>query len=161
MITFLRFLFLISLSFWLGSIFFFSFATAPSVFAVLSKEQAGSLIAFIFDKYYMIQYILAAVSVFSLSLLLLMQKTTCYGTRLIRLGLIIAMLFMTLFSGVYIRNSAVEAKSNMKSLERRTELYKKAEKQFKSSHRNSVIINGLVFLMGIVILFDIARKNEL
>ena len=68
---------------------------------------------------------------------------------------------MTLFSGTYIRNSAIEAKSVMAISEPTSKTYIESEKVFKSSHRNSVIINGLVFLFGIVILFNIAKNNEI
>lgn len=71
------------------------------------------------------------------------------------------MFIMTLFSGTYVRNSAIEAKSVMTSSEPASQLYIDSNKRFKSSHRNSVIINGLVFLSGIVILYNIAKKNEI
>ena len=161
MITFLRLLFLISISFWLGTIFFFSSVTAPSVFATLPKPESGILIAVIFNKYYLVQYILGAVSIISVLLLIILHKGNEGKYRIIRLILILLMFFMTLFSGTYIRNSAIEAKSVMTSSEPSSKTYIVSEKVFKSSHRNSVIINGLVFLFGIVILFNIAKKSEI
>jgi hypothetical protein len=71
------------------------------------------------------------------------------------------MFVMTLFSGIYVRNSAIEAKSEMINSLPGSRIYIESEKIFKSSHRNSVIINGLVFFIGIVILFNIAKKNEI
>jgi hypothetical protein len=68
---------------------------------------------------------------------------------------------MTLFSGTYIRNSAIEAKSVMTNSAPGSELYIDSNKRFKKSHRNSVIFNGLVFLFGIVILYNIAKNNEI
>ena len=161
MITFIKFLFLISISFWLGSIFFFSSVTAPSVFATIPKPEAGILISVIFNKYYLVQYILGAVSIISVLLLIILHKGNEGKFRIIRLILILLMYFMTLFSGTYIRNSAIEAKSVMAISEPTSKTYIESEKVFKSSHRNSVIINGLVFLFGIVILFNIAKNNEI
>lgn len=160
MMTFIKFLFLISLSFWLGSIFFFSAVTAPSIFGALPKPEAGVLITIIFNKYYLIQYVLAGISIISLLLLIKIDKDRNIF-RYIRLALVCLMLIFTVFSGTYIRNSALQAKSVMKHSDPGAEVYIKSEKTFKSSHRNSVIINGLVFLAGIVILLNIAKRNEL
>ncbi|MGH7889857.1 MAG: DUF4149 domain-containing protein, partial [Thermodesulfobacteriota bacterium] len=52
--TFLKFLYLLSLAFWIGSIFFFSLFTAPSIFKVLPRETAGELVSHIFPQYYMV-----------------------------------------------------------------------------------------------------------
>lgn len=161
MSTCLRFLFLISLCFWLGSIFFFSLVTAPSVFGALPKPEAGALISVIFNKYYIVQYILGVISIISLLLLIFLHSNSEKKFRIIRLVLILLMFVMTLFSGTYVRNSAIEAKSVMTSSEPASQLYIDSNKRFKGSHRNSVIINGLVFLSGIVILFNIAKKNEI
>lgn len=161
MITFIKFLFLISISFWLGSIFFFSAVTAPSVFGSLSKPEAGALISVIFNKYYLVQYILASISIFSIIVLIFLQSNNEKRFRVIRLVLIIIMFVMTLISGIYIRNSALSAKSLMVQSQPGSKIYIESEKAFKSSHRNSVIMNGLVFLTGIVILLNIAKKNEL
>ncbi len=161
MSTCLRFLFLISLCFWLGSIFFFSLVTAPSVFGALPKPEAGALISVIFNKYYIVQYILGVISIISLLLLIFLHSNSEKKFRIIRLVLILLMFVMTLFSGTYVRNSAIEAKSVMTSSEPASQLYIDSNKRFKSSHRNSVIINGLVFLSGIVILYNIAKKNEI
>ncbi|NIP39498.1 MAG: DUF4149 domain-containing protein [Candidatus Dadabacteria bacterium] len=154
-------MFLISMGFWLGSIFFFSSVTAPSIFGTLPKPEAGVLISVIFNKYYILQYILAVIAVASMLLLIFFDKEKENKFRVIRIGLISSMFLMTLLSGTYIRNSALDAKSVMKNSEPGSEIYIQSEKVFKSSHRNSVIVNGLVFLVGIVILFNIARREEI
>ena len=159
--TCLRFLFLISLCFWLGSIFFFSSVTAPSIFNTLLKPEAGVLISVIFNKYYIVQYILGVISIFSLLLLIFLHAGNEKKFRIVRLVLILLMFVMTLFSGTYIRNSAIEAKSVMTNSAPGSELYIDSNKRFKKSHRNSVIFNGLVFLFGIVILYNIAKNNEI
>ena len=161
MITFIKFLFLISISFWLGTIFFFSSVTAPSVFGALPKPEAGALISVIFNKYYIVQYILGVISIFSLLLLIFLHAGNEKKFRIVRLILVLLMFLLTLFSGIYIRNNAIEAKSVMTSSEPASKTYIESEKIFKSSHRNSVIINGLVFLFGIVILYNIAKNNEI
>ncbi|NIP29724.1 MAG: DUF4149 domain-containing protein [Candidatus Dadabacteria bacterium] len=157
----LKYLFIVSISFWLGSIFFFSSITAPSVFSTLSKPLSGVLISVIFDKYYILQYILAAVSAISVLMLIFVEKQKNNKLRIIRLTIISIMLAMTLFSGTFIRSSALEAKTVMKNSEPGSAAYIGSDKIFKRSHRNSVIINGLVFLMGMVILFSIAKNNDI
>ena len=161
MITFIKFLFLSSLCFWLGSIFFFSLVTAPSVFGALPKPEAGALISVIFNKYYIVQYILGVISIISLLVLIFLHAGNEKKFRIVRLILVLVMFLLTLFSGIYIRNSAIEAKSVMTNSAPGEVIYIESEKIFKSSHRNSVIINGLVFLFGIVILYNIAKNNEI
>jgi hypothetical protein len=52
---------LLTLAVWIGSIVFFSFAVAPTVFKTLKPEDAATLIRRIFSKYYLIGIVCAAV----------------------------------------------------------------------------------------------------
>ena len=65
-----KWLYLVTLAVWIGSIVFFSFAVAPTVFKTLKPEDAAALIRRIFSKYYLIGIICAAVSIVCLGLLL-------------------------------------------------------------------------------------------
>ena len=55
--TAFKFIYILSVCFWIGSIFFFSFFAAPSIFKVLPRETAGNVVSDIFPKYYLVAYI--------------------------------------------------------------------------------------------------------
>src|SRR5580692_11768647 len=65
-----KWLYLLTLAVWIGSIVFFSFAVAPTVFKTLKPEDAAALIRRIFSKYYLIGIICAGLAIVCLGLLL-------------------------------------------------------------------------------------------
>jgi len=156
-----RFIFIITISFWIGSMFFFAVITAQTIFSALPAELAGRVISAFFDKYYPLQYIFGLILT-SVSLFFLVKEGASYQSIWFkRLVLVIGMLVITLFSGTYIRSSAKNAKEVMKNSTQTSYRYVQANNKFRSSHRNSVAANGLVFLLGIVILLDISYRNKI
>ena len=154
-----RAIFLLILSFWIGSIFFFSTVTAKSIFTTLPREEAGKLISVIFDSYYPMQYIFALILGSTVLYQLFMDRFSSNSVWIKRLVLITIMLIITLYAGICIRNKAKEAKLIMNKSETNSEIYIEANNDFSSYHRNSVIANGLVFLLGIVILIHVSNKE--
>src|SRR5437867_865479 len=59
----IKWLYLLTLAVWIGSIVFFSFVVAPTVFKTLKPEDAASLIRKIFAKYYVVGCVCAAVAI--------------------------------------------------------------------------------------------------
>src|SRR5579863_8109341 len=55
-------IYLAALGCWLGGIVFFSFFTAPAVFTILPRHEAGQLISAIFPRYYLLGYIVGTIS---------------------------------------------------------------------------------------------------
>lgn len=49
---FLKLLTIVSVSFWLGAMVFFSAFVAPAAFSVLDRESAGRLVSTVFPRYY-------------------------------------------------------------------------------------------------------------
>ena len=70
MTPWLKWLYLVTLAVWIGSIVFFSFVVAPTVFKTLKPEDAAALIRRIFSKYYMIGIVCTAVGIICVGLLL-------------------------------------------------------------------------------------------
>ena len=62
LITIAKFFHLMSLVVWIGSIIFFSFFGAPSIFKVLDRGLAGDVVGSIFPKYWMIGYICSPIA---------------------------------------------------------------------------------------------------
>lgn len=158
--TALKFLYILSISFWTGSIFFFSFFAAPSIFKVLPRELAGNVVSDIFPKYYMVGYVSGAVALISSILLWLVYNHRDGLMFALRMGALSVMLALALYAGQVIRPRAVEARTEMRSLVETSPNYPKAHEEFRRLHKQSAIINSVVFLMGIAILFFHAYTNK-
>jgi Domain of unknown function (DUF4149) len=136
-------IYLAALGCWLGGIVFFSFFTAPAVFTVLPRHEAGQLISVIFPRYYMLGYLAGTIS-----LVLAIYFTAVHGPRmwwgLTTLALAIG-LGITFYAGTVVlpRADALRAVTEQPN----PDPVKKAE--FDSLHRNSVILNGAVLLLSI------------
>lgn len=60
--NFLKLLTIVSVSLWLGAIFFFSAFVAPAAFSVLERESAGRLVSAVFPKYYLFGLVLGVIA---------------------------------------------------------------------------------------------------
>jgi hypothetical protein len=122
---------------------FFSFFTAPAVFTVLARPEAGKLISTIFPRYYMLGYIVGTIS-----LVLAIYFTAVRGPRLWWGGttfIIAIALGLTFYAGTVILPRADAIRTVNESPN--PDPVKKAE--FDKLHRNSVILNGTVLLLNV------------
>jgi len=90
--TTLKFLYSLSLTFWIGSIFFFSMFAAPSIFKILSREQAGNVVSDIFPKYYLVSYACGAVALVSSIILIYVWSSFSYTSNVIKLAALLLIL---------------------------------------------------------------------
>ena len=151
--VFLRFLFLLSIVFWIGSIFFFSLITAPSIFKILPRDTAGDLISDIFPKYYLIAYICGGVALTATIISGVMENTLSRISNALRILILVSMLGLATYAGAVIRPQALEVRSEMRSLAEDSSQYKVVKNRFDNIHKRSVIMNAIVFLLGIAIVF--------
>ena len=136
-------IYLAALGCWLGGIVFFSFFTAPAVFRVLPRPEAGQLISTIFPRYYMLGYIVGTIS-----LVLAIYFTVVRGPRIWWGGTTVALaiaLGITLYAGTAILPRADALRTVNE--DPNPDLVKKAE--FDRLHHTSVILNGTVLLLNI------------
>ncbi|HKN12508.1 MAG TPA: DUF4149 domain-containing protein [Candidatus Binatus sp.] len=136
-------IYLAALGCWLGGIIFFSFFTAPAVFTVLQRHEAGQLISTIFPRYYMLGYIVGTIS-----LVLAIYFTAVNSPRIWWGGTTLALaiaLGITFYAGTVILPRADALRSVTE--DPNPDPVKKAE--FDSLHHNSVILNGTVLLLNI------------
>ena len=136
-------IYLAALGCWLGGIVFFSFFTAPAVFTILPRAEAGQLISTIFPRYYMLGYVAGTVS-----LVLAIYLTAVRGPRMWWGGTTLALaiaLGITFYAGTVIlpRADAIRTVNE----DPNPDPARKAE--FDSLHRMSVILNGTVLLLNI------------
>lgn len=148
-----KFIHLLSLTFWLGSVYFFSLIAAPLIFKGLDREKAGEVIGLIFPKYWLLGYIGSSLSVVTLVIL-------TYGSAnlpVARLVVLTAMTVTTFYSGMVVGTDAREIKAKIKKAGSDEE--KQALRQaFKKTHAKSAILNLIVMILGLVLIFLTARE---
>ncbi|GIW46963.1 MAG: hypothetical protein KatS3mg078_0840 [Deltaproteobacteria bacterium] len=149
----LFFLFLISIAFWIGSMFFFSLFTAPTVFKVLPQQQAGNLISHIFSKYYTVAYICGLIALITSSVIWFVENNGKRNIYLARVILILVMLVLMVIAGEIIRPKALEARAKLRELPSNSAGYLEKQKRFAKLHTVSVAINATVFLLGVTTVF--------
>lgn len=148
--VFIKFIFILSLTTWIGSMIFFSFFAAPSIFKVLSKELAGKVVGDIFPKYWMLGYICSITSLGTLLLLEFQQKTF----PSVKFSILLVMTLLAFCSGMIIGNKTRDIKAD---INRTVEGSKKSELKdnFKKYHIISTGLNVLIIILGLVLLFFI------
>ncbi len=139
--------FQVSLTLWVGAIAFFSFVIAPGVFRELPREMAGDLISKLFPQYYYWGYLFGIVATASLFLKGIFQAPF----PAVRLILLLFMLGCSFYAGVKIHPQAHLAKTVLRTMEDGPEKEIK-QKEFSKLHRESVILNSLVLLSGLLVL---------
>ena len=160
MLTALKFLYSLSLTFWIGSIFFFSLFAAPSIFKVLTREQAGNVVSDIFPKYYLIAYVCGAVALLSSILLIYLGNHISNLTNIIKLGAIVVMIGLAVYAGEIVRPEAHKVRTEMRSLEQDSPGYEEIRREFGHLHRKSAILNSAIFIIGIALVFLSAYTNR-
>ena len=153
MATFAHFIYLFSLVFWVGSIIFFSFFTAPALFKTLDRSYAGDVIEAIFPKYYFIGYLCSALLLVTL---LLMAPELPRA----KLGLLAVMAVGTYYTGLFINPKVSVLKEEIKSTKKKNEK-KTIEKKFKSLHSLAVKMNAAVLLAALGLLWLTAKGLSL
>ncbi len=159
MTTTLRFVHLLAVAIWFGSVVFFSFVTAPALFAALPREMAGRATTAIFPRYYFLGGVCAAVAI--LSAILLGWRVGSWGRGLIlEIILLLVMGGLTLAAGQIILPEADSIRRSLPAFEG-TPAYDAAKTRFRLLHHRSVLLNGAVLLLGLGVLGLLAARPPL
>ncbi|QQR81465.1 MAG: DUF4149 domain-containing protein [Deltaproteobacteria bacterium] len=151
-----NFIYVLSLIVWIGSIVFFSFVTAPSLFKGLPLDIAGQAVASIFPKYYMVGYV-SGFTAFA-TLIYNSAKTSIWSP--LKMFLLLVMIGMTLFAGLNIHPRARTIKEEIKLASDETEAAH-LKQEFDRVHKLSVIFNGIVLLIGLLLVLLTAKTLTL
>lgn len=143
----LNILFSLSISIYVGSVIFFSFFTAPTLFRELPKEMAGNVVSKIFPNYYLLGYFTLIVAFISLTLRGIIEKPF----PLARILLLLIMLGCTFYAGLSIQPKAHLMKTVIRTMEDSPEKQIK-EKEFGELHKQSVYLNVASLLSGILVI---------
>ena len=148
-----KWFYLLTLAVWIGSIIFFSFVVAPTVFKVLKQEDAARLQRALFPKYYLVGMICATLGIVCVGLLL---ADAAFGKWP-------GVFSLLLLAGVgatdfWLRQTVVPHMNDLR--ERRAAIVESGkqpdpalEDEWKSLHRLSVQLNLAVLLCGFALLF--------
>ena len=150
MIAALRLLQVLALALWVGAVVFFSFVTAPSLFAALPRDMAGRATAAIFPRYYALGWTCGGVAIAAL----LAQAIPAGGLdrrSAVLLVLLGAMLGASLVAGKVILPRAAAARMVQADASRAAE-HSEAKARFDRLHQRSVTLNGAVLLLGLAAL---------
>ncbi len=160
MLTTLKFLYSLSLTFWIGSIFFLSTIAAPSLFKILTREQAGNVVSDIFPKYYLVSYVCGAVALVSSVILIHQWGSFSSTSNVIKLAALFLMLGLAVYAGEINRPEAHKVRTEMRSVQEGSTEYQKIHKEFSRLHRSSVILNSAIFILGIALVLLSAYTNR-
>jgi hypothetical protein len=145
-----RVLQIVALALWVGAVVFFSFVTAPSLFAALPREMAGRATAAIFPRYYALGWICGGVA--SVAVVVPWLLGDVPGRRsLVLLAMLGSMLGVSLYAGRVVLPRASAARMVREDPSRAAE-HEAAKVSFDRLHRRSVALNGTVLLLGLAAL---------
>lgn len=148
--TITLFLYLLSLTFWLGGMTFFAFFVAPALFGNLQIAEAGKVVSTIFPRYYMLGYVAGVISVI-IAAYFAISRTPHGAWTLAALMLAVA-LGLTIYAGAVVRPQ-VDAIRTVAE-EANPDPARKAE--FDRLHRLSVQLNGAVMILDLLALLATA-----
>jgi len=148
MTALLRFIHLMTLGLWIGSVVFFSLVAAPGLFGALPRDLAGRAVSAIFPRYYAFGAACGLTAL--LSGLLLGVRQGAWGRLLVfELLLLALMTGIVLYSGRVVLPQASEARAALAEAQGTPSL-DAAQARFGALHRRSVLLNGTVLLLGVV-----------
>lgn len=149
-------LYLLSLIIWIGSILFFSFVGAPSLFKALPPEFASKAVGAIFPKYYPLGYISGMIAF----VCLLISAVRTGHWPVFKMFLVILMIGFTVYTSLVIHPHARALKEEIHAVTGNTDITL-LQKEFDRAHHASVFMNGVVLLLGLILVFVTASRLTL
>ncbi len=153
MISIIKFLHLASIVLWIGTISFFSFLAAPSIFKTLEREKASEVVGNIFPKYWMVGYVASVLSIVTLMVASIAEGVFSF----FRVLILIAMTALWYYAGLFIAGSARELKARIKETESQEEK-QRLRRHFKDLHSQSTVLNMIVFALGVLVVYLTALR---
>jgi len=145
MLGFAKWLYLAALAVWLGSIVFFSFFVAPTVFRTLPTDEAGRVVGTIFPNYYRLGYICGLLLLLT-SLVLWRGASTAAAGWVATSALAAVMLLLTLYAGLVIQPRAHALRAQLSD-----PAAPAAKEEFDALHRRAVQANAAGLIGGLIV----------
>jgi len=146
----LAFVEVLLLGVWLGSMMFFSFAVAPSAFAVLpTREMAGVIVTSTIGKVEVIGLVIGPL----LILIGAVKKSRSSAAKSLRIALMISMVMCAALSRFWISPSMVSLRAAMGGHIDDVPVSDPLRIQFNDLHQYSVALMGIAIVAGLMSLF--------
>ena len=155
--TVLEFAYLAAIAVWLGSLVFFSFVVAPTLFRTLEPQLAGDAVGAIFPLYARLGVACGALAAVSAIALARRRKEEGVGGRRLVAVILALMLVLTIYAGEAIAPRAAELRTAMNAPGLDVATATARREAFMAAHRRSVAVNGAVLLLAAGLLFASAR----
>jgi uncharacterized membrane protein len=146
----LRFIYLLSIALWIGGMAFFSFLAAPSIFAVLPRQDAGKVVSDIFPKYYWQGIICGAVAL--VTSVVLGMRGRWNVLLILRTIMIAVMLIGVLYSVVILQPQIHAVRAQITAFETLSPT-DPLRLEFGRLHGRSFSVNAAVLLLGVIVVF--------
>ena len=157
-LTFLRFIRLLSLGLWLGAFFFFAAAIAPLLFSVLpSRAMAGLVVGRALSSLHWLGFGCALVFLLASVLMALFQGGASPFHR--RDLLLAAMLAVTLYLQFGYQPKMLKLRDSMGVIDN-IPVNDPRRVEFNRMHVWSERMEGTVFILGVALLYLIVREQE-
>ncbi|MBI5234839.1 MAG: DUF4149 domain-containing protein [Deltaproteobacteria bacterium] len=144
----IKFLHLLSLSIWVGSMVFFSFLAAPAIFKKLPRETAGDVVGEIFPKYWLLGYTACVTAV--LTLVIMSVEGGSIPTA--RMTVIAAMTLIVFCNGLVVATKARRIKAEIRVAGQQDEK-DGLKARFKRLHAVSAVLNMASLILGTALIF--------
>jgi uncharacterized membrane protein len=153
----LRFLQVIALGTWVGSIFYFSAAVAPAAFRVLqNQDQAGLVVEFTLRRLHTLGVVAGIVFLFASALLAMTASISRQSLLLPAAGVAI-MVVLTVISQQVVTRKMLHLRREMVSVAA-TPPDNPLRVEFNRLHRISVQLEGATLLIGFAALYLTVRR---
>ena len=145
----IKWLYLVTLAVWVGSIIFYSAVVARTLHRVLKPDDAAALARRLFPQYYLFQLLCAASSIVCLGLLLA-DRAFAKWPGILSL-LLVGSMGATVF---WLRQTVVPQMNELRDRRAATPQPDPAlDREWKELHRLTVQLNAAVLLCGLALLF--------
>ena len=133
---------------------------APSIFKILSREQAGNVVSDIFPKYYLVSYACGAVALISSIILIYLGNHISTLTNTIKLTALVVMIGLAVYAGEIVTPETHKVRTEMRAAQKDSPKYLEIRKEFGHLHRKSAILNSAIFIFGVALVFINAYTNS-
>lgn len=143
-----RFVLLLSISVWIGSVVFFSAVVAPDAFGVLGRSAAGSFLSRIFPHYYLLGTACGLAALAATVLLLLLDSGFRF-LRAVQMAVLVLMLAGNVYAGTILEGRIHRLREEREATTDRTRRGV-IDGDFARLHRRSVTLNLAVLALGMI-----------
>lgn len=152
----INYLYMLTLSLWVGGIFLFTFVVTPVIFKSYGRDMAGEIVGKLFPSYFLFSVLVSVASL--IWYLLSFQDGKIHGHNL-SLVLLTAAVVLSLYVSLRLYPEIIGVKQQIASFET-VSPEDPLRKKFSALHIQSAILNMLMLADGVALLIIRCRPNK-